>query len=84
MPGQLLAMNPGTAELPLDGVPTAEPSFGLPAVWISEALREQAEISGYTVVDLTSLIVTHLSDVVRHNAAELRGRQDTRSFLDAL
>jgi flagellar biosynthesis protein FlhA len=84
MPGQLLAMNPGTAELPLDGVPTAEPSFGLPAVWISEALREQAEVSGYTVVDPTSLIVTHLSEVVRHNAAELLGRQDTRALLDSL
>ncbi len=73
MPGQLLAMNPGTAELPLDGLPTVEPSFGLPAVWIGEAQREQAEISGYTVVDPTSLVVTHLSEVIRRNAAELLG-----------
>ena len=84
MPGQLLAMNPGTAELPLDGLPTVEPSFGLPAVWIGEAQREQAEISGYTVVDPTSLVVTHLSEVIRRNAAELLGRQDVRSLLDAL
>ncbi len=78
MPGQLLAMNPGTADLPLDGIPTIEPSFGLPAVWIGEAQREQAEISGYTVVDSTSLVVTHLSEVIRRNAAELLGRS-TRS-----
>ena len=84
MPGQLLAMNPGTAELPLDGLPTVEPSFGLPAVWIGEAQREQAEVSGYTVVDPTSLIVTHLSEVIRRNAAELLGRQDVRALLDAL
>jgi flagellar biosynthesis protein FlhA len=84
MPGQLLAMNPGTAELPLDGIPTVEPSFGLPAVWIGEAQREQAEISGYTVVDPTSLVVTHLSEVIRRNAAELLGRQDVRALLDAL
>ena len=84
MPGQLLAMNPGTADLPLDGLPTVEPSFGLPAVWISEAQREQAEISGYTVVDPTSLVVTHLSEVIRRNAAELLGRQDVRALLDAL
>jgi flagellar biosynthesis protein FlhA len=84
MPGQLLAMNPGTADLPLDGLPTVEPSFGLPAVWIGEAQREQAEISGYTVVDPTSLVVTHLSELIRRNAAELLGRQDVRALLDAL
>jgi len=84
MPGQLLAMNPGTADLPLDGIPTVEPSFGLPAVWIGEAQRDQAEISGYTVVDPTSLVVTHLSEVIRRNAAELLGRQDVRALLDAL
>ncbi|MBY0398205.1 MAG: flagellar biosynthesis protein FlhA, partial [Thermoleophilia bacterium] len=84
VPGQLLAMNPGTAEAPLDGVPAVEPSFGLPAVWIGEAQREQAEISGYTVVDATSLIVTHLSEVIRLHAAELLGRQDVRALLDGL
>ena len=84
MPGQLLAMNPGTADLPIDGIPTTEPSFGLPAVWIGEAQREQAEISGYTVVDPTSLVVTHLSEVIRRNAAELLGRQDVRGLLDSL
>jgi flagellar biosynthesis protein FlhA len=84
MPGQLLAMNPGTADAPLDGMPTTEPSFGLPAVWIGEAQREQAEVCGYTVVDPTSLIVTHLSEVIRRNAAELLGRQDVRGLLDSL
>lgn len=84
LPGQLLAMDPGTAGLPLDGIATNEPSFGLPAVWIGEAQREQAEVSGYTVVDATSLIVTHLSEVIRLNAADLLGRQDTRALLDGL
>jgi flagellar biosynthesis protein FlhA len=82
-PGGLLAINPGTAEGALDGVPTVEPAFGLPAVWIGEAQREIAEISGFTVVDTTSLLVTHLSEVIRRNAADLLGRQDTRALLDA-
>ena len=84
VPGQLLAMNPGTADGTLEGQPANEPAFGLPAVWIGEAQREQAEVAGYTVVDPTSLIVTHLSEVIRQNAAELLGRQDVRSLLDAL
>jgi flagellar biosynthesis protein FlhA len=84
MPGQLLAMNPGTADAHLDGIPTVEPAFGLAAVWISEAQREQAEISGYTVVDPTSLVVTHLSEVIRRDADELLGRQDVRTLLDGL
>jgi flagellar biosynthesis protein FlhA len=84
MPGQLLAMNPGTADIHLDGIHTSEPAFGLPAVWIGEGQREQAEISGYTVVDPTSLIVTHLSEVIRQHADELLGRQDTRALLDSL
>jgi flagellar biosynthesis protein FlhA len=84
VPGQLLAMNPGTADAHLDGLPTREPAFDLPAVWISESQREQAEISGYTVVDPTSLVVTHLSEVIRRNADDLLGRQDTRVLLDGL
>jgi flagellar biosynthesis protein FlhA len=84
MPGQLLAMNPGTADAHLDGIPTTEPAFGLPAVWISDSQREQAEISGYTVVDPTSLVVTHLSEIIRRDADELLSRQDTRALLDQL
>ncbi len=84
VPGQLLAMNPGTAEAALDGQQTVEPAFGLPAVWIGEAQRDQAELSGYTVVDPTSLIVTHLSEVIRQSADELLGRQDVRALLDGL
>ncbi len=84
MPGQLLAMNPGTADIPIDGMSTNEPSYGLPAVWIGEAQREQAELAGYTVVDAASLIVTHLSEVIRRNAADLLGRQDVRALLDGL
>ncbi|MCC6833170.1 MAG: flagellar biosynthesis protein FlhA [Thermoleophilia bacterium] len=84
MPGQLLAMNPGTADAHLDGIPTTEPAFGLPAVWISDSQRGQAEISGYTVVDATSLVVTHLSEIIRRDADELLSRQDTRALLDQL
>ncbi|MGI9538682.1 MAG: flagellar biosynthesis protein FlhA, partial [Miltoncostaeaceae bacterium] len=84
VPGQLLAMNPGTAEAALDGQATIEPAFGLPAVWIGEAQREVAEVGGYTVVDQTSLVVTHLSEVIRQHADELLGRQDVRTLLDGL
>ena len=65
-------------------MPTIEPAFGLPAVWIGEAQREQAEVYGYTVVDPTSLIVTHLTEVDPPHAAELLGRQDVRQLLDPL
>jgi flagellar biosynthesis protein FlhA len=81
-PGQVLAINPGTAEGHLDGVVTTEPAFGLPGIWIGEAQREAAELSGYTVVDPASLVVTHLSEIIRRNAADLLGRQDTRALLD--
>lgn len=83
-PGQLLAMNPGTVDTPIDGLPTTEPAFGLPAVWISEAQREQAEIAGYTVVDAASLIVTHLSETIRTHVADLLSRQDVRVLLDTI
>ena len=84
MPGQLLAMDPGTASGGLAGPETTEPAFGLPAIWIGQAQRDQAELAGYTVIDPTSLIVTHLSEVIRGNAAELLSRQDVRALLDSL
>jgi flagellar biosynthesis protein FlhA len=84
MPGQLLAMDPGTATGELPGPQTTEPAFGLPATWIAGAQREQAELAGYTVIDPTSLIVTHLAEVVRTNADELLSRQDVRALLDGL
>jgi flagellar biosynthesis protein FlhA len=83
-PGSLLAMNPGDADPSLEGVPTTEPAFGLPALWIPEAARARAEAFGYTVVDPASVIITHLTEVIRKHADELCSRQDTKLLLDGL
>ncbi len=80
--GHLLAIDPGTAEKGLEGIPTKEPTFGLPALWVPEAKREQAQLMGYTVVDLASVITTHLTEVIRGHAHELLGRQETQGLLD--
>jgi flagellar biosynthesis protein FlhA len=77
-------MDAGGATPGLGGVPTVEPAFGLPAVWIEEGARAEAEALGYTVVDAESMIVTHLTEVVRRHADELLTRQETRKLLDAL
>ncbi|HLG44467.1 MAG TPA: flagellar biosynthesis protein FlhA [Nitrospirales bacterium] len=82
MTGHLLAIDPGTAEKGLEGIPTKEPTFGLPALWVPEARREQAQLMGYTVVDLASVITTHLTEVIRSHAHELLGRQETQALLD--
>jgi flagellar biosynthesis protein FlhA len=82
--GSLLAMNPGDADPTLPGEPTVEPAFGLPALWISTAVREHAEAAGYTVVDHPSIIITHLTETIRAHAADLLGRQDVRVLLDHL
>ena len=84
MAGHQLAMDPGDAIGRLDGVPTTEPAFGLPAVWIRDAQRAEAEALGWTVVDAESVVVTHLTEVIRANAAELLTRQETRHLLDQL
>jgi flagellar biosynthesis protein FlhA len=83
-PGHQLAMDPGDAFGTLPGLPTVEPAFGLPAVWIPEAARAEAEALGYTVVDAESVIVTHLTETIRGHAAELLTRQETRQLLDQL
>jgi len=84
MPGHLLALDPGDAAPGLQGIPTAEPAFGLPAVWVHESARAEAEGLGYTVVDVQSMIVTHLTETIRAHAAELLSRQDVRTLLDQL
>jgi flagellar biosynthesis protein FlhA len=84
LPGHQLAMDPGDAVGQLAGVPTTEPAFGLPAVWIAEDGRAEAEALGYTVVDGESVIVTHLTETIRGHAAELLTRQETRQLLDRL
>ena len=84
MAGHLLAMDPGDAVGKLQGIPTTEPAFGLPAVWIHQSLHAEAEAFGYTVVDGESVIVTHLTETIRGNAAHLLTRQDVRQLLDQL
>ncbi|HST56939.1 MAG TPA: flagellar biosynthesis protein FlhA [Solirubrobacteraceae bacterium] len=84
MPGHLLAMDPGDAGGELQGIPTQEPAFGLPAMWVHESARAEAEALGYTVVDAESVIVTHLTETIKGHAAELLTRQDVRALLDQL
>ena len=84
MVGHLLAMNPGDAKGEIEGIPTTEPAFGLPALWIREDQREEAQMAGYTVVDLSTVIATHLAEVIKQNAHELLGRQEVQHLLDNL
>jgi flagellar biosynthesis protein FlhA len=82
--GQFLAINPGGVSAALPGTATSDPAFGLPAVWIDDALREQAQAMGYTVVDAGTVIATHLNHLVTVHAAELLGRQEVQQLLDHL
>ena len=84
MAGHQLAMDPGDAMGQLAGIPTTEPAFGLPAVWIPDGSRAEAEALGYTVVEPESVIVTHLTETIRAHAADLLSRQETRQLLDQL
>ncbi len=79
-----MAMNPGYVEEEITGIPTFEPSFHLPAIWITESQRERAESMGYTVVDPPSIIATHLTEVIRSHIAELLTRQDVQNLVDNL
>jgi len=79
-----MAMNPGYVEEEITGIPTFEPSFHLPAIWITESQRERAESVGYTVVDPPSIIATHLTEVIRSHISELLTRQDTQNLINNL
>ena len=79
-----MAMNPGYVEEEITGIPTFEPSFHLPAIWITESQRERAESLGYTVVDPPSIIATHLTEVIRQHIAELLTRQDVQNLVNNL
>ena len=83
-PGNLLAINPGRVAGQVAGTATKDPAFGLPAVWIDPALREQAQAYGYTVVDASTVTATHLNHLILAHAAELLGRQETQALLDHL
>lgn len=80
--GHYLAMDPGIVTQPVPGIQTTEPAFGFPALWITEQEKERAEMAGYTVVDPVSVIVTHLTEVIRRHASELLGRQDTANLIE--
>jgi flagellar biosynthesis protein FlhA len=84
MPGYWLAMNAANSRTVLKGVPTVEPVFQLPATWITDTERKNAEVSGFTVVDAASVLVTHLSEIVKRNCHEILSRQDVQNLLDHL
>jgi len=83
-PGQWMAINPGQVSATLPGTPTKDPAFGLPAIWIEAGLREQAQIYGYTVVDASTVVATHLNHLIHLHAAELLGRQEVQQLLDRI
>ena len=82
--GHFMAINPGGEREDLPGEKTIDPAFGLPALWITDDYREQAERAGYTVVDSPSIIATHLTHIIERHAAEILGRQEVQSILDTL
>ncbi|MCP5464782.1 MAG: flagellar biosynthesis protein FlhA [Deltaproteobacteria bacterium] len=82
LPGHLLAMESGKLIRTVDGIPTKEPTYNLPALWISEAKKEDAVVAGYTVVDLGSVLATHLSELIRKHSHKIFNRQDLQTLLD--
>jgi flagellar biosynthesis protein FlhA len=81
-PGMLLAINPGGASIKLPGTATIDPAFGLPAVWIEEKQREMAQMNGFTVVDCSTVVATHLSHLMQVSAAKLLGRVEVQSLVE--
>lgn len=81
-PDSVMAMDPGNVSKRVDGIPTKEPAFGLDALWISPARKEDAEIAGYTVVDLPTVMATHLTEIIRTHAHELLGRQESSQLIE--
>ncbi|NEU29356.1 flagellar biosynthesis protein FlhA [bacterium LRH843] len=79
-----MAMSPGVEDESIIGIDTIEPAFGLPAIWIGEEMKEQAELSGYTVVDPPSVVSTHLTEIIKRHAQELIGRGETKQLIDHL
>jgi flagellar biosynthesis protein FlhA len=81
---RMLAINPGTATMPLEGIQTKEPAFGLPAWWINTEVRDRASAAGYTVVDPTTALSTHVSETIRTFLPDLLGRQQVKDMVDRL
>jgi flagellar biosynthesis protein FlhA len=84
MSGSYLAMNPGAVSKTVRGIPTKEPAFGLPALWITESQKEEAELAGYTVVELPAVIATHLTEIIKSHAQEILTRQDVKTLIGNL
>ncbi|MGQ9646414.1 MAG: flagellar biosynthesis protein FlhA [Thermodesulfobacteriota bacterium] len=84
MLGYALALSPGEVKRTIEGIPTQEPVFQLPALWIQEKKKDEAQFAGYTVVDISTVLATHLTEVIRSHADELLGRQDVQRLLDRL
>jgi flagellar biosynthesis protein FlhA len=84
MPDHFLAMDPGSVIEKMAGIETVEPVFGLPAVWVTEDQKDDAQYSGYTVVDLSTVVATHITELIKNNLHELFGRQELTSILDNL
>ena len=82
LPDHLLAMDPGTVIERMDGIETKEPVFGLPAIWVTDDRKDEAQYNGYTVVDLSTIVATHLTEVLKSNLSELLGRQELVKILD--
>jgi flagellar biosynthesis protein FlhA len=83
-PEMFLAMDPGTVQTKVDGIETTEPVYGLPALWITQANKEKAELNGYTVIDPESVFITHLSEIMRKHAGDLLTREDVQLLIDRL
>lgn len=81
-PDALMAMDPGDVATRIDGIPTKEPAFGLDALWISPSHREKADMAGYTVVDLPTVMATHITELIRQHAHELLGRQEASQLIE--
>ncbi|WP_315114376.1 flagellar biosynthesis protein FlhA [uncultured Clostridium sp.] len=84
MPNMLLCMDPTNGEYGIEGIKAIEPAFGLPAIWINQDSREDAEIKGLTVVDPTTVMVTHLTETIKNNSYQLIGRQEVKMVIDSV
>ncbi len=84
MVGHLLAIDPGEVKYKIEGIPTQEPVFQLPAMWIPENKKEEAQLAGYTVVDNSTILTTHLTEIIKTHAADLLSRQDVHKLLENL
>ncbi len=82
LPGYYLAMSPGDETIEVEGITTTEPTFGLPAWWVNEEVKDKVEMQGFTVVDSATVLITHLTEFVKAHAYELLGRQEVKELLD--